>query len=297
VFAATGDDVALTEAWVGTAWAEVIRCQYASMLEAVEHALEHARRAGYARWERELPVWKGTALFYGPTPVEDVLRWHEQEQPRHAIALRQHGVLEAMRGRFDEARTLLRAGDAAAEELGQTIWVAVGGMTAWEVETLAGDLVAAERAARLCCEQLEELGDTGYRSTATARLAEALYALGRLDDAAAETELAQELTAADDVLSQALWRQMRAKLHARAGRHADAERFAREAVSLHSTSDMVNYHAHALTDLAEVLRHAGSDDAAAEELERALALFEGKGNLVLAARARAALLVIPVAPG
>src|SRR3954469_23948691 len=36
VFAAAGDDIALTEAWVGTAWAELVRCQYAPMLEAVE---------------------------------------------------------------------------------------------------------------------------------------------------------------------------------------------------------------------------------------------------------------------
>ena len=80
------------------------------MLEAVERGIEHAARAGYTRWERELPVWKGTALLLGPTPVEEVLRWYESEQPRHAIALRQQGILEAMRGRFDEARSWWRPG-------------------------------------------------------------------------------------------------------------------------------------------------------------------------------------------
>ena len=290
VFERSGDEIALTEAWVATAWAELIRCQYASMLEAVEQALEHAATARYTRWERELPVWKGTALFYGPTPVEEVLLWHEQEQPRHAIALRQQGVLEAMRGRFDEARALLAAGDAAAEELGQTIWLAVGGMTAWEVEVLAGETAAAERAVRESCGRLEELGDTGYRATATARLAESLLMLGRLDEAEAQTELAEELAAPDDRVSQALWRQARAKLKARADQHAEGEALAREAVALFAATDMVDYHAHALADLAEVT-------AGTSPLEEAIALFERKGNAVAAERARAALVEISLAPG
>ena len=292
VFEAAGDDIALTEAWVGTAWGELVRCQYAAMREAVQRAIDHAGRAGYTRWERELPVWWGTALFYGPTPVEEVLRWHETESPRHAIALRQQGVLEAMRGRFDEARALLGAGDAAAEELGQTIWLAVGGMSYFEVEKLAGNLGAAEAAARESCKQLKALGDTGYRATAVALAAESLYALGRLDEAARETELAEELAAPDDRLSHGLWRQVRAKLAARAGRHADAEALAREAVGLFATTDMVNDQAHAAASLAEVLTQTGSNGEAATEFERAVELYESKGNVVAAERARAALVEI-----
>ena len=292
VFEAAGDDIALTEAWVGTAWGELVRCQYAAMREAVQRAIDHASRAGYTRWERELPVWWGTALFYGPTPVEEVLRWHETESPRHAIALRQQGVLEAMRGRFDEARALLGAGDAAAEELGQTIWLAVGGMSYFEVEKLAGNLEAAEAAARESCKQLKALGDTGYRATAVALAAESLYALGRLDEAARETELAEELAAPDDRLSHGLWRQVRAKLAARAGRHADAEALAREAVGLFATTDMVNDQAHAAASLAEVLTQTGSNGEAATEFERAVELYESKGNVVAAERARAALVEI-----
>ncbi|MGB2875926.1 MAG: AAA family ATPase [Gaiellaceae bacterium] len=289
VFAQAGDEIALTEAWVASAWAELIRCHWASMLEAVELALEHAHRAGYARWERELPVWKGTALFYGPTPAEDVLRWHEEQQSQHVLAFRQHGALEAMRGRFDQARALLAAGDAAAEELGQTIWLAVGGMTEWEVEMLAGDASAAERCIRTSCRLLEELGDTGYRATATGQLAEALYVLGRLDEADRETYVAEELSGPDDLNSQALWRQVRAKVRARADRHAEAERLAREAVSLFEQTDMLDFHARGLADLAQVLALAGRVDDAEQELMQALALFDRKGNAVLAARARADL--------
>jgi len=297
VFEAAGDDIALTEAWVGNAWAELIRCRYAAMLEAVERAVEHAARSSFTRWERELPVWKGTALFYGPTPVDEILRWHEAEQPRHALALRQHGILEAMRGRFDEARALLAAGDVAAEELGQTIWLAVGGMACSDVETLAGDYASAEAAARKSCEELEALGDTGYRATAAALLAEALYALDRHDEAEREAKLAEELAAPDDRLSHGLLRQVLARLAASAGRHAEAEALAREAVELFAATDMVNDQAHAAASLAEVLAQAGSDGEAAAELERAVELYESKGNVVAAERARAALVEIPATPG
>jgi tetratricopeptide (TPR) repeat protein len=166
-------------------------------------------------------------------------------------------------------------------------------MSYFEVETLAGNLEAAEAAARESCKQLKALGDTGYRATAVALAADSLYALGRLDEAARETELAEELAAPDDRLSHGLWRQVRAKLAARAGRGAEAEALAREAVGLFAATDMVNDQAHAAESLGEVLSQTGSNGEAASQFERAVELYESKGNLVAAGRARAALVEIP----
>ncbi len=289
VFARAGDEVGLTDAWVATAWAELVRCRWVAMLDAVEHALEHARRAGYVRWERELPVWKGTALFYGPTPVDEVLGWYEDERPQHSMALNERAVLEAMRRRFDEARDLLAEADAAAAEFGETVWRAGGGMATWEVETLAGNVAAAENAARSTYRLLEELGDTGFRPLAAGQLAASLYSLGELDEAERWTQTAEELASSDDVVSQMLWRQIRAKLLARRGRHLEAERLAREAVDISGKTDMLNWHANALTDLGEVYALAGRAEEAQTQLEQALALYERKGNLISAAKARSAL--------
>jgi tetratricopeptide (TPR) repeat protein len=289
VFARAGDEVGLTDAWVTTAWAELIRCRWGAMLEAVERALEHARRTGYMRWERELPVWKGTALLYGPTPVEDVLRWYEQEQPQHSMAVNERAVLEAMRERFAEGRALLAAAEAAAVERGEALWRAGGGMASWEVEMLAGDASAAERAARGTYELLEELGDTAFRASAAGQLAASLYALGQFADAEHWAQVAEELASTDDAMSNMLWRQVRAKLIARAGRHADAERLAEEAVGRGRDTDMLNWHASALTDLAEVYVLAGRTGEARTRLEQALELYERKGNLVSAARTRTAI--------
>ena len=56
---------------------------------------------------------------------------------------------------------------------------------------------------------------------------------------------------------------------------------------------MVNDQAHAASSLAEVLGQTGSNGAATTELERAVELYESKGNVVAAERARAALVEIP----
>jgi tetratricopeptide (TPR) repeat protein len=256
------------------------------MLDAVEHALEHSRRAGLARWERELPAWKSTALFHGPTPVDEDLSWHHEQQSQHPIALSDQAILEAMRGSFDQARALTAAGQASAEALGQTFSLAAGGMVEWEVETLAGNHSAAEVNVRRSCELLEQLGDSAVRSLASGQLAESLHALGRRDEARSWTETAETLSTHDDVVSQMLWRQVRAKVLAHEGNHTEAERLARDAVDLAEETDMLNRQGHALADLAEVLAVAGRIDSAADQLDQALARYERKGNLVSAANAR-----------
>jgi tetratricopeptide (TPR) repeat protein len=256
------------------------------MLEAVEQVLEHARRAGSVQWDGELPVWKGTGMFYGPTPVDEALRWYEEHPAQHPIGLTQHAMLEAMRGNFDRARSLVGEAEGTAEEFGQKLWLAAGGMALWEVETLAGHTSAAESAVRRSCELLEELGDVGFRFMAVSQLAASLLTLGRFDEADECTRIAETLAPQDDVASQMLWRQVRAQLLARRGEHSKAEELARESVRLAENTDMINFHANALADLAEVYAKAGRVEDGRAQLEPALTLFEQKGNLVAAAAAR-----------
>jgi class 3 adenylate cyclase/tetratricopeptide (TPR) repeat protein len=289
VFTRMGNDDALAEAWLATAWAQLIRCQCGAMLEAVERALEHVRRAGSVRWERELPVWKGSALFYGPTPVDDVLSWYEQQEIQHPVSLTQQGILEAMRGNFEKARSLAHSADGAAEEFGHTLWLAAGGMAVWEIEMLADDPAAAEAAARRSCDLLEDLGESGHRSNASGQLATSLYALGRFDEASKWASAAEALSTSDDVTSQVLWRQVRAQLLARGGERAEAERIAAEAVALVEGTDMLNWRGLALAALAESHVLAGRVDDARDPLAQALELYGRKGNRVAAAKARARL--------
>ena len=88
-------------------------------------------------------------------------------------------------------------------------------------------------------------------------------------------------------MTQMLSKQVRAKVLARRGEHAEAERLAREAVAVGSEAEMPNSLGDAHSDLAEVLELAGRCEEAAAEVAKALALYERKGNVVMSERARA----------
>ncbi|MBA3428626.1 MAG: hypothetical protein H0U07_08660 [Actinobacteria bacterium] len=122
---------------------------------------------------------------------------------------------------------------------------------------------------------------------ASCNLAQALLALGRDDEAEQWLERGRETAPSEERLAQMLWRQARRKVLARRGELQEGERLAREAVALAAETDMLNANADALLDLAEVLALAGQDARA--ELEQALALYERKGNLVMAERTRSRL--------
>jgi tetratricopeptide (TPR) repeat protein len=86
------------------------------------------------------------------------------------------------------------------------------------------------------------------------------------------------------------WRAVRAKLLARAGESEEGERLAREAVSLaEETPDFLLLRGDALLDLAEVLVATGRPTEAVPAIEKALQLYERKGNVVSASAARGRL--------
>jgi tetratricopeptide (TPR) repeat protein len=152
---------------------------------------------------------------------------------------------------------------------------------------LAGDAGRAESAAREGCEAALESGDLGNFMFLCCMLGDALLALGQDDEAEHWLERGRRDAPSEERIPQMLWRQARAKLIARRGELEEGERLAREAVALGAETDMLNAHADALVDLAEVLALAGQDAQA--ELDKALGLYERKGNLVMAERTRSRL--------
>ena len=196
--------------------------------------------------------------------------------------------LHAMEGRFDEARALLAASDAAFEELGLTLSTAVS-HHAVMLELLAGDPAAAERYLRKGYAALEEMGDRALLSTTAAFLGQALLAQRNEDEAWHFAELSAELAADDDMLTQTMSRGVRALILARRGGLAEAERLARQAVALAEGTDFLNHTAEALVVLGTVLGQRERPDRAQEALAEALRLYERKGNRVAAAQLRADL--------
>jgi hypothetical protein len=190
-----------------------------------------------------------------------------------------------MRGQFDLARRHMDAARSIAAELGLTMMVD-GSLprAAGEIELLAADPAAAERWLAPSCRWLEQIGDLGHFASSAAYLGDALLLQERADEAAPLIERGSRWTLADDMDAQIGLRRVQARILARAGEQEDAERLAHEAVALAERTDSPDLQGEALRDFAEVLELGGKASEAAPALERALALSERKGNVVMAAR-------------
>jgi tetratricopeptide (TPR) repeat protein len=288
VFHAAGDDLALYIAYSALAEAAERRGQVDAALEAHEQAFAYARQAGHVPagfW-----AWRAGCRFFGTTPVSELLAWLDENEPRagrhHFLRAHRAGSL-AMLGRFDEARAILAEQRAELAERGGGVLLA--NITAFEsvwIELWAGDPAAAAEFGAEGCRLHEEFGQQSFLPGAAANLAQALYALDRLDEADALASRAAELGASDDVWNELLWRRVLAKVLARRGEHAEAERLAREAVAVCEETDMLDPQGDAYADLAEVLLLGGNADEAAAALEQALERYKRKENRVSAQRAQ-----------
>jgi ATP/maltotriose-dependent transcriptional regulator MalT len=185
-----------------------------------------------------------------------------------------------MCGEFDQARTEYRRARHDLEELGWTFDAAVTSLDSGRIEMLAGDAPAAEAELRRDYDTLEGLGERNYISTVAAILAEALYRQGRDADAELFATRSAEIAAPDDVVTQFLWRLVRAKLRAHQGAFDEALSLANEAVELTRQSDDVIEQANALMDLAEILTAAGSQADAVAARTSAIGLYDQKGLTV-----------------
>jgi DNA-binding SARP family transcriptional activator len=234
VLEAADDDLGLHVAWYASYLVANGRALMDDAAEAGERSIEHARRAGLPHRAAQVLPLVGLAHVLGSTRASELLAWaDEQEQGREYAPL-----LASVRawplawlGRRDEARQVVaRALAGFPENAGH--WLTTAIAFAGEIELLLGDPAAAAERLERACSDWEQMGERGMRSTFKARLAEAQYELRRLDEAEQNVRLAAELGASDDFVTQMYWRRVEAKLQARRGEQVEAERLAREAVSI-----------------------------------------------------------------
>jgi tetratricopeptide (TPR) repeat protein len=288
VFEAAGNEFALYTAYLALGQGENMRAQIDAALDAYERAAAHARLAGLPD---ELLGWRSAMRLAGTTPVSEALAWYEEQRDREALNANlrgYHAHALAMLGRFEEARAMLADARAQLADRGNAMWfAALTGQTTVEVELLSGDPASAVEFGEQGCRLLDELGERSYLSTAAGWLGQALCAVDRLDEADAWAGRAAELGASDDLYTQLLWRQVRAKVLARRGDLAGGERLAREAVAIGERTDLLDRTGDAYADLGEVLSLGGRAEEAAEALRRALECYHRKGNLVAEQRTEA----------
>lgn len=136
---------------------------------------------------------------------------------------------------------------------------------------------------------LERVGERYFFSSVTGLLAEVLALLGHDTEAMRCAEIAREVAKVDDFFAQVLWRRTMARVLARRDELAEAERLAREALEIASATDDLNTRGACALVLADVLRAAGRDAEAVDAIQRAIAEYQQKGNVVMAERAHALL--------
>jgi tetratricopeptide (TPR) repeat protein len=249
-------------------------------LAAANRQIEHARslKSGF---ERPMLAFAAMSALDGATSVKEALclckkLLAQTDGNRRAeaevVAVRAH--LQAMADERADARVSVEHATAIAHELVMPmVWVMVA-----EVALLAGEAEVAEQTLR---------GDV---PDLVLPLAEACYRQGRYEEALRYTERTHErFPTGMGAWSEIRWRSVRAKALARLGQLPEGEQLVREAVRLGEETEFLNLRADTLMDLGEISSLAGRADEAARAVEDALRLYEQKGNVVSARRARALL--------
>jgi class 3 adenylate cyclase/tetratricopeptide (TPR) repeat protein len=276
----SGDQSALATLEVAAAFVEHYRGRFDASFEALMRARQHAKDADEPWMATNSRALGSAAVANGSIPFDDALVWFAREKQEthgfHAILAVWNAFVLAYCGEFADARSLFAETLAAMGERGLATGTAIVMQAAWQIETLAGDLNAAERAARQGVEQLEKLGERAWLSTSACQLGEALYALGRLEEAELWVRRGLELGGAGDILTQLLGLGIRAKLLARVGGFDEALGLAQQAVALAANTQAPMESAQAILALAEVLYLSGDIPGAFEQSRRAVALYESK---------------------
>jgi tetratricopeptide (TPR) repeat protein len=132
--------------------------------------------------------------------------------------------------------------------------------------------------------QLAALGLDSYRATQTAHLADALYRLGRLDEAEQMARQAEAESAPDDTSNFIIIPAVLAHIHAERGDADAALKLAEQAVETAYRTDGPHDHARAELALAHARATAGQQPEAVQAARRALACYQLKGDHTSAAR-------------
>jgi class 3 adenylate cyclase/tetratricopeptide (TPR) repeat protein len=290
-----GDNLGLAKTWRRIADVHWLQNHWDEQQVALEKAIAHARLAGDEREAAVSLMRLPMALYYGRIAARDARpRAEEILEQAHGARMVESSArvclagLEAMSGRFGDARELLARGRGIAEELGLRVWIGGYSLLANDIEMLVGDPAAAEKELRRGYAILEEIGERGVLARVAAALARALFEQGQDDEAARFAEQSAALGSAD-VASQISLQAVRGRLAARRGDIEAAETFVQDALRLAAATDDTNQHARVLLDHAHIFELRGRTDDAVGAVQQAVSLFDQKGNVVSAEAARGLL--------
>ncbi|OBI83885.1 BTAD domain-containing putative transcriptional regulator [Mycobacterium asiaticum] len=289
----------------GEAKAHIVRAgclarlgRFADSEIALDDALTAARRAHDHRWVNAVLAGAPLAALWGPNPVPraggrclDVvrlLRITTDSPAVEATSTRCQAVLEAFRGRTAAARRMMDSARRSVTELGLRHALLEVEHFAGIVELIADDPAAAEPHLRQAYNGFRRMGLDADAAEAAAMLGRACLALNR-DVDAFELCAESERLAGHALKASIAWRALRAQLLSRAGDYVQARRVAQDAVALAERTDALLDHGDACLTLAMVCVPAGDTTGARAAAERAAGLYDRKGAVALAEKARAVM--------
>jgi class 3 adenylate cyclase/tetratricopeptide (TPR) repeat protein len=288
------DHPGLVRAWRLLGWVHGTACRYGAAEHAVERAVHHARLAGDRRAQTRNQMSLALAALSGPMPVSEAISVSQSiasdvDDDRRAAGVVMGALahLRALRGDFDEARTLYATARETLRELGGQVMAATVSLDSGPVEILAGRADLAEAELRRDYEVLTAMGERYARSTVAGLLADAVLRQGKADEALTLSQISEETAASDDVESQNLWRRVQARILTGQGKHDAAVSLGREALTLVAETDAPLLKGGTLVDLSEAVAAKGDLTEAIDLAREALALFEAKRDDVDADTARA----------
>jgi class 3 adenylate cyclase/tetratricopeptide (TPR) repeat protein len=253
--------------------------------QMLDRAFELAFRAGDLPRAQECLLWKWVALTFGEAPVTAQLAAFDAFPAEfdsiwtRAWMLQHRALANAYGGRFDEAREQAREAGALVNELGSLTQVGAHVIASGHVELIAGDAESAEHQLRSGYDLLGEVGETGFRSTIATLLGDALLRLRRDDEAMAVLEIADQISAPDDIDPQVRRRAVQAEVVARRGDLDQALTLAQTAADMAAATDFLTLRAESLIALANVLRARDEGDTGAAALREAAELLERREDV------------------
>jgi class 3 adenylate cyclase/tetratricopeptide (TPR) repeat protein len=288
-----GDDEGLARAYRALAEIGLLRLRARDCETSLQRAAFHAERAGDRSALADTLLWLAIVPYLGSARPEEMIRRCDEVRARapgdrtvEAFAAFVEGIANAMLGRSEEGRELHRRAREIVRDLGMQLTIGGSAVFVGGLETIAGDFTAAERAYRAGYDVLSAIGEKGFLSTIAGELANTLVELGRSDEAIELADVSRETGASEDLITQVLWREARARVLARRERLEEAIQLAEEAVEMMTGSDAADSMAAALSALSEVCELAGRRDDARRALREALELLERRGNQPVADRTR-----------
>ena len=283
-FETGGDHGGIARAWHHVAMVLWIQCRAAEMEEVLDRAMTHAEQAGDWRAQSRILGFLARAVMTGPQPAAEgverckaILERARDDVGLIAVTETMLGMLEAMRGNFDLARSYAAAAKRRLESVGLTVTVAVLQMYSGWIELMAETPERALPGVRDAYDVLERIGEAHRRATTAAMLGRLEFFVGDHAEADRYLRISEEAASPDDVATQTVWRGTRARWLVAAGSGREAEELANSAVAILDSTDYVRLQADALVDRAAVLSALGRDDEAMGDLREAGVLFEHKG--------------------